>query len=180
MDFTFIERVIPLPDSRISTSTVLAPFHSSHSSSNAAIASSFTADERAAMNRGLGLHAELLPGPEHIPVRNRTNDYLVDREEQKTLTFTGIKGTGEQDFSVQETMGPIVDRSREHLGSVDKAIIVARKLLDEAVRSVADGGDAPGLSRDLCAVRAYDTIISIEDDWRGALLPPGMRGLPVA
>ena len=48
---------------------------------------------------------------------------------QRTLTFTGIKGTGEQDFSVQEGMGIIVDRSQEHLGTTDIGIIAMRRRL---------------------------------------------------
>ena len=46
-------------------------------------------------------------------------------------------GINVQDRAVQETMGPIVDRSKEHLGPADAAIIAARKLLQQAVRTVA-------------------------------------------
>lgn len=91
------------------------------------------AREVAAMRSGSTVHAAVVPGT-HRPLRNRPNDYLIDRQEQRTWTFTGIKGTGEQDFAVQEGMGPIVDRSEEHLGVTDVGIIhLRRRLLRAAV-----------------------------------------------
>ena len=58
---------------------------------------------------------------------------MIDRSVQKTKTFTGIDGINTQDFALQEGMGPIVDRSKEHLGTTDRAIIVLRQLLLEAI-----------------------------------------------
>ena len=47
------------------------------------------------------------------------NDYLLDREIQRTTSYTGIWSVNDQDRSVQESMGPIYDRRKEHLGSSD-------------------------------------------------------------
>ena len=85
---------------------------------------------------------------------------MIDRQAQKTDTFTGIVGINTQDRAVQEMMGPIVDRSREHLGPADKAIIVARKLLADAVRTVADGGDPLGVSPTYYGLRAAERCAS--------------------
>ena len=63
---------------------------------------------------------------------------------QKTQTFTGIEGVNTQDVAVQEGMGPIVDRSQEHLGSTDRAIVTMRRLLLEATRTVEAGGAPKG------------------------------------
>jgi hypothetical protein len=71
--------------------------------------------------------------------RKRENNYLLDRQVQKTENFTGIEGVNTQDRAVQESMGRIVDRSKEHLGPADKAIIQARRLLQEAVKTVQAG-----------------------------------------
>jgi len=103
--------------------------------------------------------------------RNRSNDWQIDRAVQKTETFTGIHGVNTQDRAVQELMGPIVDRRREHLGPADRAIIFARKLLDEAVRTVADGGDPPGVSAVYYDLRGADSVLPAEADWREELLP---------
>ena len=97
-----------------------------------------TARELTDMRAGGYVHAEAIPGT-HIPLRNKSNDYLIDREIQRNLTFTGIKGTGEQDFSVQEGMGAIVDRTREHLGTSDIGIIALRKRLLKAAADLQEG-----------------------------------------
>ena len=59
-------------------------------------------------------------GPDHVKVRNIHNNYLQDREEQRHETFTGM---GKQflihDSCATESMGPIYDRSNEHLGAGD-------------------------------------------------------------
>jgi hypothetical protein len=68
----------------------------------------------------------------------------MSRERQKTVNYTGIEGTNTQDFAVQESMGPIYDRSQEHLGSADTAIIQMRRLLLDAVRDVQEGRDPIG------------------------------------
>jgi phthalate 4,5-dioxygenase oxygenase subunit len=107
---------------------------------------------------------DLLPG--YVPKRNASNDYLIDRALQKTTSFTGIVGVNTQDFALQERMGPIVDRSKEHLGTSDRAIIVMRQLLTEAVDAVERGdsplGSDPRTSRD---VRPADHRIALGDDW---------------
>ena len=75
---------------------------------------------------------DLIPGTFRLK-KNKSNDYMIDRQLQKTKTFTGIVGVNTQDFALQEGMGPIVDRSREHLGTSDRAIVTMRRLLLEAV-----------------------------------------------
>ena len=71
------------------------------------------------------------------PVRNKDNNYLVDREQQRTSTMTGIHGFASQDQAIQESMAPIVDRTRERLGTSDTAIIAMRRLLLEEIRGLA-------------------------------------------
>ena len=81
---------------------------------------------------------DLIPGTFKLK-RNPSNDYLIDRQLQKTKTFTGIVGINTQDFALQEGMGPIVDRSKEHLGTTDRAIITLRRMLLEAIAAVERG-----------------------------------------
>ena len=79
------------------------------------------------------IHPQLIPGTDR-PVANRDNDYLIDRDLQKSgQSYTGIKGIGRQDCSIQELMGPIADRTVEHLGVSDTAIIKLRRLLLQTV-----------------------------------------------
>jgi phenylpropionate dioxygenase-like ring-hydroxylating dioxygenase large terminal subunit len=116
-------------------------------------------------------------GPDFRKRRNQTNDWLIDRQVQKTETFTGIDGINTQDHAVQESMGPIVDRSREHLGPADKAIIAARRVLRAAVRTVQDGGDPPGVGPSYYGLRAIEQVLPRAADWR-AELQPQLYGQP--
>lgn len=66
-----------------------------------------------------------------VPKRRRDNDYLVDRELQRTFSTTGIHGVNDQDRAMQEGMGRVVDRSAEMLVSGDVAVVtVRRRILD--------------------------------------------------
>jgi hypothetical protein len=123
------------------------------------------------------LERRLGNGPEDVDpttfrsVRNRRNDYPLDRQVQKTESFTGIDGINIQDRAIQESMGPVVDRSKEHLGPADKAIIQARRLLLGAVRTVQAGGTPPGISPSYYTLRASEGVIPRDADWRDLLTP---------
>lgn len=104
-------------------------------------------------------------------IRNKTNNWMIDRQMQKTETFTGIEGINQQDRAVQESMGPIVDRTREHLGPADKAIIATRKLLFKAMDTVEKGGDPIGLSPSYYELRAAEGTYGKGMDWRAELFP---------
>ncbi|HEV8473979.1 MAG TPA: Rieske 2Fe-2S domain-containing protein [Methylomirabilota bacterium] len=104
-------------------------------------------------------------------IRNRRNDYMLDRQVQKTESFTGIEGINTQDRAIQESMGRVVDRSREHLGPADKAVIQARRLLLEAVRTTRDGGTPRGVDGTYYALRAAEGVVPRDADWREALTP---------
>jgi phenylpropionate dioxygenase-like ring-hydroxylating dioxygenase large terminal subunit len=116
-------------------------------------------------------------GPDHVDqttfrsISNRGNNYSLDRRVQKTETFTGIDGINIQDRAIQESMGPVVDRSKEHLGPADKAIIQARRLLLGAVRTVQAGGTPPGISPSYYTLRASEGVIPRDADWRDLLTP---------
>jgi phthalate 4,5-dioxygenase len=81
------------------------------------------------------------------PLRNRANRYLQDREEQRTLTYAGMATAFQiHDFCVTES-APIQDRTAEHLGSTDVAIMATRRLLLKAIRDVQQGLDPPNVVR---------------------------------
>jgi hypothetical protein len=102
-------------------------------------------DELERSRTGLGIHAENLPGSDHA-VLNRRNDYLIDRDLQASgKSYTGIKGVGMQDCSIQESMGPIADRTREHLGKSDTVIARLRRLLLRALEDLDRGAPLPAL-----------------------------------
>jgi phthalate 4,5-dioxygenase oxygenase subunit len=78
------------------------------------------------------------------PDRARSNDYLLDRQLQRTRQFFGVVGGWAQDAAVQESMGAIYTRWQEHLGSSDVGIIAVRRYLIDAAREFGAGAAAPG------------------------------------
>jgi phthalate 4,5-dioxygenase len=80
--------------------------------------------------------------------RNLHNRYLQDRNEQRTKTFTGI-GTvfNDHDRLATESMGPIFDRSQEHLGATDRGVTLLRRMLLRALDDVEAGRDPLAVQR---------------------------------
>jgi hypothetical protein len=84
----------------------------------------------------------------------------MDRAAQKAkIYYSGIKGIAMQDASLQESMGPIAERTRENLVSTDNAIIMARMRLRKAALALQKGQRAPGLDPDAQAVRSASFIL---------------------
>jgi len=104
---------------------------------------------------------ERIPGT-FIPVANKSNDYLIDRELQRTTVWSGIENIRVQDIAVQESMGPIYDRSRENLGHTDVGIVALRRRLIEATRLVQEGKTPPGVQPGTQRIRSA-SIYSAKD-----------------
>ncbi|MDQ7744218.1 aromatic ring-hydroxylating dioxygenase subunit alpha [Hydrogenophaga pseudoflava] len=117
--------------------------------------------------------------PDYIPKAGRWNQWGFNPEEQMTRTYLGM---GEDDINVHdqwacESMGPIQDRTREHLGTTDKVIMAHRRLLQQAMDAVAQGGPAPGIGDPAlaAAIGGPDTVDGIapapgwQDWWQHAV-----------
>lgn len=116
-------------------------------------------EELAAMKNGEGIHAKCIPGT-FRPIANRDNDWLIDRQAQKERrSFSGVEGFAIQDASLQESIGPIQDYSREFLVPTDKAIVMARRVLYNTTRDLDKGIDPPALSGKSQRVRAASVLL---------------------
>jgi nitrite reductase/ring-hydroxylating ferredoxin subunit len=82
----------------------------------------------------------MVPGT-WLGLANKTNHYLIDREAQRTETFSGIPSSmgRAQDAAMTDSMGAIVDRTEEHLGTTDAAIIRMRRRLIQGARDLQEG-----------------------------------------
>lgn len=120
-------------------------------------------DELDTIGQGGGMHVQLVPGT-FRPVMNKDNDYLMDREAQKSgRTYSGVMGIAMQDASLQESMGPIQDRTNEHLVSTDAAIMRARRRLFQAAQALEkDGMPPPGLQTASHRVRSASFTLPVE------------------
>ncbi|MEK7215197.1 MAG: Rieske 2Fe-2S domain-containing protein [Chloroflexota bacterium] len=105
------------------------------------------------------------PGGAWRTVLNKQNDYLIDHQMQQELRYIGINNIGLQDQCVQESMGPIYDRTREHLGAADTAIIRVRNLWLRSARALREQGLAPvgALSPEAYRVRSHGLILEKAD-----------------
>jgi phthalate 4,5-dioxygenase len=104
------------------------------------------------------------------PAANSRNDFMIDREAQRTMTtYSGVPSDA-QDPMVQESMGSIYDRSQEHLATTDSMIIRTRRRLLSAARALRDQGTTPPGVDEPALYRLRSG---------GAILPKGVNGLEV-
>jgi len=94
------------------------------------------------------VHRRKQIGPDYLRVRNARNNYLQDRQMQKSVNYTGIEDFLNHDACATESMGAIFDRSKEHLGVSDKAVIAVRKFLLTAVKASQNGHEPPHIVRE--------------------------------
>ena len=84
--------------------------------------------------------------------------------------MTGIEGINTQDFALQEGMGAIVDRTKEHLGTTDRAIIILRQILLESLDALETGGTLRALDPATYRnVRSVDRMVDNTLEWRSAV-----------
>jgi phthalate 4,5-dioxygenase oxygenase subunit len=125
----------------------------------------FTDEERKSLRSWIGA--------DYRRIRNLGNNYLQNRELQRTASYTGIEAfnPAEQDGCATESMGAIWNRSKEHLGYSDKTIIALRKMLLRAVSDVAEGKEPPHIIRDpqhndFSKLRSMKGVLPAGTDWR--------------
>ena len=96
-----------------------------------------TEQDLAARRSGRAFPPELIPGTFH-PKRNKANDYLMDRELQRTLTYTGIWGVNDQDRSTtgaRSISAPATWRSSPPAGDCSKPLATYRRASSPTPRS---------------------------------------------
>ena len=81
--------------------------------------------------------------------RTRQNRYLQDREEMKHTSFVGLgRSFQAHDKMATESQGRIMDRSNEHLGTTDRAVIMMRRQLLQGIEDMRAGRDPMFVERD--------------------------------
>jgi hypothetical protein len=102
-----------------------------------------------------------------VPLANSTNDYLIDRAAQKAgVHYSGVEGIGMQDASLQESMGPVQDRTRENLCPTDLGIVRTRRMLLKAAEDSRNGQRVPGLHPADQHVRSCSIVLPREQHFR--------------
>ena len=99
----------------------------------------------------------------YLPTQTKENLYGLDRQKQKTGSYTGIEVIPTQDRAMTEGMGPICDRTEEHLGTSDIAVIAARRRLLKMAADLQNGIEPFGASHgEIYRVRSVDIISPID------------------
>jgi phthalate 4,5-dioxygenase len=119
----------------------------------------------------MGARAQRPSDPSASPFPERQslkNDYFIDREAQRNLSYTGIRGIPQQDMAVTESMGAIYNRTSEHLGQTDAAVIRMRRMLIKAAKDLENGIEPPAIdpSQPFQKIRSAEKILAPGEDWR--------------
>ena len=128
---------------------------------------------------GAGGNPLSVPDPEFLPntthslgrwryVQRAENDYLLDFDAQRSnRSFTGIPGINQQDQAITESMGPIMARWDEHLGTSDAMIIRTRQRIIRAARALMEQGTVPpGVDQpEIYGVRGGGIFLPKQADW---------------
>ena len=82
-------------------------------------------------------------------------------------SWTGMVGANLEDIAVEESMGPIYDRTKEHLGTSDVAVIRMRRLMIDAARGLENGEPPIGLGEppDLSRLHAEEGVLPLSEPW---------------
>ena len=105
--------------------------------------------------------------------RTLKNRYMQDRQAMKRGDFTGIVGIPAQDMAMWESMGPIADRSRDHPGSSDVAVVQFRRMMLAAAKKFSEGGPAIGTGEHPPHVQlaSVERIVPKTTDWKTLGVP---------
>ncbi|WP_051215299.1 Rieske 2Fe-2S domain-containing protein [Granulicoccus phenolivorans] len=120
-----------------------------------------------------------------LPVANKENDYLLDRQMQRTQNFSGIWGVHDQDRALAENSKAlpgdpgIVDRSGEHLVSADRAVVAARRILLNMVDALQKGTEPAAVQdpnsfrvRAISKLTPIDTFDKFVEVYGAEFVPP--------
>ncbi len=125
-------------------------------------------EEREAMKNGSGIHVKYIPGT-YYTLANKDNDYLIDRAKQKSGELSsGVEGIAMQDASLQESMGPIQDRTKENLASSDNGVIMARHLMFKAIKDLEKGILPAGRTPEHQRVRSASLLLQKDQPFNEA------------
>ena len=135
-----------------------------------------TDDELDRMHAGSGagyvgdanfLPADGEPGGAWRPRVGRENDYHWSQDLQRTSHYSGFPDFWAQDAAMQEGMGPIYDRSREHLGTSDLGVIRVRQRLLQAAKALRDQRATPPAAGqpELYRVRGAAVLLPNDMPW---------------
>jgi hypothetical protein len=103
-------------------------------------------------------------------VQTADNDYQIDRSKQRSLqSYTGLSSVHLEDLAITESMGTLLDRSAEHLGTSDVMVIRVRRRLIAAATALQEHGEIPpGAENPVYRTRSGSVFLPKDADWIAA------------
>lgn len=110
-------------------------------------------------------------------VANWDHGYWQDRDAmRKKLNWSGFKGITQEDAVISTSMGPIYDRTQEHLVASDAAIVRLRKRLLDNLKRLENGEDPLGIHlTDMRNVIGFDVDMEDGSQWRQQAIQKGLH-----
>jgi phenylpropionate dioxygenase-like ring-hydroxylating dioxygenase large terminal subunit len=154
-------RIIPLPG--FWTTVMEVPLDDAHTATYLVDAS-----ELAPLDVQARLHRSGLTGSNYRDntfLATATHRYGQDRQAMREKrSWSGLDGLTQEDAAITLSMGPVYDRTTEHLVAADAAIVKLRQRLLESLAIETSGGDPLGLDlADLSSMRALDQDVRSRD-----------------
>lgn len=121
---------------------------------------------------GFRMGVDIIDDGDYRKVQSIENSWLQDRARMRAGSWTGIRGVNMEDLVVEESMGTVFDRSKEHLGTSDAAVIRMRRLMIDGARALEASGEPPvGLREpvDYRRLRAEEAILPLDVSWEDKL-----------
>ncbi len=181
--------MFPAQDDGVVPSHIWVPIDDTHTLYWGLTWHPYQAYERSLFSLGTGM-GNLKPSQHGRPFANwwpepsLTNDFGIDREAQRRQNYTGIPNITLQDAAMTDGMGPILDRTREHLGTSDSTVIRVRRRLVQAAKALRDQGVTPPCvdEPDLYRRRSCSIILHSTQPWEATLAGwhAGLAPMPAA
>lgn len=109
-------------------------------------------------------------GPDYRTPHTLANRHLQDRAQMIQGNYSGITGAAIQDRAVQESMGSIYDRTQEHLGQSDKAVVYYRRYMLRKIAEMERGLPLPGQASNLSFdLRSASCFMPADRPWQDAV-----------
>jgi phthalate 4,5-dioxygenase oxygenase subunit len=122
-----------------------------------------TEEERAGMYSGPNAHLGTYDPATGNLLASKQNHFMQDRLMQRNETYSGIYGVREQDACMTLGMGAVVDRTKEHLGSSDTAVIALRRILMDSAKQLQQGQEPVAASNGaLYRKRAWSAVLKAD------------------
>ena len=103
-----------------------------------------------------------------------TNNFLMTASQcwgqdraKMDKNWSGLRGLEQEDAVMSLSMGAIMDRTKEHLVTADRAVIRLRRRLIESIKQVQEGGDPIGaMIADMTKLTAIDIDLPVGSHWQ--------------